>query len=135
MAREWYYVEPVISTPKNTSSSAPETTAVSLVDSYVNRIKIRWPAGHNGLTGIYVEQAGVPVIPYGAPNFIVATDDEEWYQVGTEVGSGLTVVTYNISIMYTHSHYLRIEYLPIAAYQDLAVTTPAIVPIPSVSSS
>ena len=112
----WYYAEQVVTTPAGTPSSAPQLTVVPLQDSWVNRIKLRWPEGHNGQTGIYVLKSGAPIIPFGAPaSFIVANNDDEWYTVDDEIQDGLVVVTYNTG-MYPHGHYLRIEYVPITQW-------------------
>jgi hypothetical protein len=131
MARDWYYTEAPVTTVAGTAIATPLTTAVTLQDSFVNRIKIRWPEGHNGRTGIYLAQQGSAIVPYGtSPTFIVANDDEEWFAVGEEVQGGLQAVTYNTGV-YPHTHYLRIEYMPISQWQGEEAIVPNIQAIPS----
>lgn len=127
MARTWYYAEPSVVTPPNTSKSAPQVTPIPLEDSYIYRIKVRWPMGMCLLAGIHIDQNTSPIVPYGTPGtFMVGDDDEEWFEVGEEVQGGLMVTTYNLSVAYNHTHYLRIQYLPIAAWQASGVVVPAI---------
>ncbi|HEY1198746.1 MAG TPA: hypothetical protein VGG32_08490 [Thermoplasmata archaeon] len=131
----WYYAEQVVTTPAGTAIATPQQTTVPLQDSWVNRIKIRWPEGHNGLTGIYVTKSGLPIIPFGSPpTFITANDDEEWFDVGDEVQDGLVVVTYNIGI-YPHGHYLRIESVPIGQWLASGPETPNFTAMEGLSSS
>lgn len=125
----WNYDEQVVTTPAGTAKTSPQITAITQQDWYVNRIKIRWPAGHNGLTGIYLAKSGAPIVPLVVqPVFIVANDDEEWFEIGDEMQGGLQAVTYNTGA-FSHGHYLRIEYVPIAQWLGQAPVVPNIVPI------
>lgn len=129
MAFTWYYDEQIITTNAATAKASPATTTITQADWYVNRIKIRWPNGHNGQTGIYIAKAGIPIIPFVSPPvFMVANDDEEWFEVGEEMQGGLQAVTYNTGV-FSHGHYLRIEYVPIGQWVGQGVSVPNIQPI------
>jgi hypothetical protein len=131
----WYYTEAVVTTPAGTSKTSPQSTAVVLPDAYVNRVKVRWPEGHNGQTGIYVLKSGVPVIPFGVPPvWIVANNDSEWFAIGDEVQDGFVVVTYNLGV-YPHGHYLRIEYVPIGQWLGSGPEIPNLALLEGLSSS
>lgn len=121
----WYYSEVSVQTgPVGSTAANPLVTAITLPDAYVNRIKIRWPEGHNGQTGIYIAKAGKPIIPFSFPAvYFLGNDDEEWFDVGDEMQGNLSANTYN-SGKFPHTHYLRIEYVPMAQWIGQSVSVP-----------
>lgn len=131
MARIWYYDEQQVTTPIDTYTAAsPLTTLITLPDIYINRLKIRWPKGHNGQTGIYMAQQGSAILPFATGDFIVGTDDEEWFDIEDELQGGLQAVTYNLG-QFPHSHWIRVEYMPIAAWNIDEVQIPNIAALPN----
>jgi hypothetical protein len=104
------YVWPVsITTPPATPIASPVSTAPMIGSIWIDSIELQIPPGHNGLTGIYVENGAAPILPYSqSPSFLVATNQTLRFDVGDQFDSSLMIVTYNLDV-FPHTHYLRIS--------------------------
>lgn len=103
------YLPFTVTTPAGTSSSAPQSTDLGVVNLVVVSILLRVPLGHAGLTGIRFDLSGVTILPYSsAPAWIIGDDLRDEYTVGYQVGSKLTAVTYNADV-FDHTHYALIQ--------------------------
>lgn len=57
--------------PAGTPKSAPLTFDMSFPTRQVDRVDVTIPPGNNGLAGVQIANAGVPVIPYNPGGFLV----------------------------------------------------------------
>lgn len=115
-------------TPINTAPGAPQSTALNLGWCILDRVELRIPPGHFGLTGWSLQVNGVGLIPWQQPGeFIIGDDDHLALAIDIELDTGLTIVTYNQDTLYPHTHYARFIYTPIS---ELATPVPAVSAIP-----
>ncbi|MGH7747346.1 MAG: hypothetical protein ACREQ5_21700 [Candidatus Dormibacteria bacterium] len=81
---------------------------------WLYKIELRIPAGHAGLTGIAVANAGVTIVPWSA-NLVWILGDNDYltFDVNDEVDTSLRVMTYNDDVI-SHTHHLRFVCVPIS---------------------
>lgn len=89
------------------SPSSPVRTALSVPLAVVERIDIKIPPGHRGLTGIALAFAGQQVIPYQDGTWLIGDGDDIQFQVESYPESGQwQAVMYNSGV-FEHTWYLR----------------------------
>lgn len=104
-----------ITTIKGTTPDNPLITGVSLGWCLLNSVFVRIPPGHGGVTGWALELDGNRVIPWQQDGAWITGDDEQFSELlNLELDTGLTIVTYNQSNLFSHTHYARLHYTPIA---------------------
>jgi hypothetical protein len=129
------YTPLTVTTPTGTTSTAPQSTPIDLGDVQLVQVELRIPPGHSGLTGVSVQYAGQSLVPWATEGgWIIGDDDLLSFDVGFEVGQGLTVVTYNAGT-FTHSHYLRFLWQPLGADELTGVASTDLLPIMSLTGT
>lgn len=114
-------------TPPATPDTTPLQTAVSLGDVVINQIHLRIPPGHAGLTGWQLQLSGNTFIPWGqSDGWIIGNDEYADFVINEENTTGLLIVTYNTGI-YPHTHYVKIDYTPIAVATPQAPIVQALI--------
>jgi hypothetical protein len=115
-----------VSTPAGTAVAAPQSTALNLGDVVLDRIFWRIPPGPSALCGAAIFQAGTQLWPWGAEGtYLVGDDESDDVPIGTEVGNGITIVTYNLDV-YSHSWYFKFLYTPIALVSPNVQSVPIV---------
>lgn len=113
----------------NTPASGYTTTAVPISTVMLWRAEFRIPPGHAGVTGIALVDSGTFVIPYSANGsaWLVGDDDLLEYPYNKELGSSVSLATYNTSTLYTHGWQVRLVYTPMSAVEtnDTPIVVPA----------
>ncbi len=130
MARDVYYAGFAIATPPGITVDNAITTPLNIGEIWVFAIEWLVPPGPRGNLGWYIASQGVQIVPWTSGNYswIIADDEHDTFTVGQEDNNGLSLVAYNTGI-FEHTTYLRVRYLPIAAY--LADTSSAPAPLGS----
>lgn len=114
-----YWVSP--SAPANTASSSPASTAVAVPAlSWLWRVEVRIPPGHQGLTGLALVDGDAYIVPYAAQGqaWLIGDDDLLEYPYGKEVGNSVVFLAYNTDTTYDHAWQCRLIYTPISALED-----------------
>jgi len=97
-----------ITTPAGTLSSAPISTALTMLEGRIDVIELTIPGGHAGLTGLAFFHSGVQVIPKSAGTFLRGDDQSmRWEVARYPTGAKWTVKTYNLDV-FSHTHHLRL---------------------------
>lgn len=134
-----------VTCPPGTAIAAPQITGLVMPSRTVNSIRVRIPPGPNGVMGFAIGSAGVPIIPTGAAQFIVASDEVIDWTLIDQINSGAwQVQMYNTGI-FAHTIYLQFDVeVPDAADDNAAVTqlpvdaiTPpaaTVTPVPTVTA-
>lgn len=125
------YVPLIVTVPAGTAKAAPQSTAAPVSNVVLNRVELRIPPGHGGLTGFSLQWNGVSIVPFASPaQFIVGDDDDLTFDINEQIGGGLVVVAFNTDAVLPHSFHLRFDVTPFA----LAASAPAgVVPVPITS--
>jgi len=108
------------SASSGTAADAPNPTAVNLpAFSWLWRVEIRIPAGHQGTTGLALTDSGKFIVPFADPGpaWVVGDDDLLEYPYGAEVGANVTFLAYN-SGNFDHAWQCRLVYTPVAVKAD-----------------
>lgn len=114
--------------PAGTTQDAPYVVEWDEGDVWLYGIQLQIPPGNSGLAGIGFAVAGTPVVPWGVDQGYITGDDNYFeYDVGVEVGNGLTVIMYNADI-WDHNFQVRFVNNPISL-----VTVPPVPPIVAVA--
>lgn len=123
------YVYPCNTTcPPGTPIATPQVFLPKLPDIWIDSIDLRIPAGHRGLTGIYIANNGTAIMPYASPpSFIVGDDDHYQFDVGVEVATQFQIVTYNLDV-FAHQFLLKVSGRPMVTTQT-GLQTATVVPI------
>lgn len=122
------YVPVNVTVPPGTLSTAPTTLKPGIGDVWLYEVDIRIPSGHAGLTGFYVANAGVGIVPWAnPPQWVNGDNDYFTFEVSEEVDTGLSIVTYNTDVL-AHTFYFRFVCVPISQ-----VSLPSTTPIQAVS--
>jgi len=134
----WYASAPI--TPPGTLSTAPEFSPVVMGDVMLDQIEVLTPPGPAGALGWQLQLSGGVLLPYGATvagaasyvynaaDWVVADDQRQWFDLGIEVDSGLSIVTYNVG-NFPHTVWFRFktESVPTLAPAPVTVTPLALV--------
>lgn len=130
------YVPQTVTVPPNTPSSAPTTTATAVGHCILDAVTVFIPSGHQGLTGLAIQLAGVHVVPYGDNTaYVLGDDSTDEFQLGVEVDQGLNVITYNTDQAFPHTFYLRFKCRDIPqSQQDTSTVVTPITAAPSLAS-
>lgn len=108
-----------VTTPAGTLKTAPQSSALAVQHGRLIGIDLLIPPGHSGTTGIRLELAGAPILPWSStPQWIIGDGLSELFDSDIEVDRGLVAVTYNEG-NYTHSHYLRLVIRSLTRSQPL----------------
>lgn len=111
-----YRAQKTIVTPPHSWVAQPLVTAISLGDAFLESLSYYVPSGSSGALAWQVLYAGAPLYPWGdATETITVSDERDTIIVGTEIGSSLTVETYNTG-SYPHALYLQFAYVPMSVY-------------------
>ena len=121
-----YWVAP--SAPAGTPAATPTTTPVLLPPfSWLWRVEVRIPAGHQGVTGLALVDSGAFIIPLASPGpaWLIGDNDLLEYPYDKEVGKSVVFLAYNNGI-FPHAWQCRLIYSPIAVLDDSAsvIVTP-----------
>ncbi|HLI74292.1 MAG TPA: hypothetical protein VKU86_10480 [Acidimicrobiales bacterium] len=124
------YLPLTVTVPANTAKASPITVDSGVANAVVNTIELRIPPGHGGLTGISVQWNGVSVVPFAQPpEFIDGDDDFFTFDVGEQIGGGLTVAAFNTDPVNPHSFFLRFDVTPFVLLSSFPATSVSPVPI------
>lgn len=108
------YISLTVTTPAATPQASPQSTPVVVGHVILVSVSILIPPGHVGVTGVQVDLAQEPILPWGRPQgFIVGDNFRDTYNIDIEVDTGLTVVTFNTG-NYSHQHFLEFHVIDIA---------------------
>lgn len=121
-------VTQAVTCTKGTAKATPQTNTWALGNVLLNRLSVRVPRGHAGLTGIVVLYNGVAIFPVANPVTYIVTTGETLGQDFNEeeVSSALTIQTYNTDV-FDHTFYLRADislFLPRAGDAAVGVVVP-----------
>jgi hypothetical protein len=120
------YMPVNVATPAQTAVSAPQSTSLALGDVLLRRIDLRIPPGPSGLVGVYIEQAGTQIWPWGTlPTWITGDNDEFSVPIGTEIDNGVSIVTYNLDYN-PHTLYFRFLVTPVSLVSNPAAAVPVV---------
>ena len=125
-----YQVVPTASA--GTPASAPHPTPVAIPPfSWLWRVEVRIPAGHQGVTGLALVDAGQYVLPYsvGGPAWLIGDNDLLEYPYDAEVGANVTFLAYNTGA-FDHAWQCRLIYTPVG----MLSAGPAVLVSPDVSA-
>lgn len=97
------------------ASGYTTTSAPGLATTYLWEWQVRIPPGHAGFTGIALIDSNNFILPYsqGAPSWLIGDDDLLPFPYGKQLGSLVTVATYNTGT-FNHSWQLRFIYTPMS---------------------
>lgn len=97
------------------AQATPVSAAWDLGKVILERLRIRLPPGHAGLTGLAILYSGVPIVPSEQPGVFLVGDDEVFEtDVNWEISGPLTLSLFNTDI-YSHTFYLA------ATVRDIAL--------------
>jgi len=117
------YTWPVnITVPAGTSASAPFMVTPLIGSIMVASVEVRIPRGHNGLTGLSINDSGTQILPYSnTTEWITGSDERLQFDLGQETDTGLQLVGYNLDV-FAHTFYVRIigQYMVVSNPADLA---------------
>jgi len=88
----------------------------------VASVEVRIPRGHNGLTGLSINDSGTQILPYSnTTEWITGSDERLQFDLGQETDTGLQLVGYNLDV-FAHTFYVRIigQYMVVSNPADLA---------------
>lgn len=103
-----HYVS-AISIPAGTQQLGPQSTSIPLENGYLVEVEVTIPPGHNGLTGVRIEQSRQQILPWGNNSFISGDNYNRVYPINTEIGvNAIRARTYNLDI-FVHTIYLRLH--------------------------
>ena len=119
-----------ITIPHGTTIAAPQVTTLAMPPRTVESVRIRFPAGPNGLVGCALAVSGQNVAPYGQGNWLIGNDEVIPWEFIDQPNSGAwQLIGYNTGT-YDHTIYLVFT---------LSVIPPpaaaALVPIPAAALS
>jgi hypothetical protein len=93
--------------PAGTPQSAPVTFDMSFPTRIVDNIAVFIPPGANGVVGFAIANAGIPIIPYNQPAFLVGNGEVVPIPLTDQITSGSwQLVAYNAG-QYPHTLYVR----------------------------
>jgi hypothetical protein len=134
----WYPSAPT--TPAGTLTTAPLVTPVNLGDVMLDHVDIMWPPGPSGAVGFQLQLSGGVLLPYNATpagaasyvfkasDWLIADDTRMWFDLGIEVDSHLSIVTYNLG---SHNHTVWFRFktymVPLVAPNPVSITPIALV--------
>lgn len=123
------YVYPVTFTiPANVTAAVPHVVTPKLGNIWIDSIEIHVPPGNKGLSGIYVTNNGVAILPWATPPVWLQADAEVLrYDIDVEVDTLLQVFTYNTDVQ-AHLVQLRVIGRPMVVQNPTTAAT-AITPI------
>lgn len=114
-----------VTVPAETPQTAPLESDLSFPGGDVERIDIRIPPGHAGLTGFQLAQGHQAVIPINDGEFIVGDQESFSWPIDGFIDSGdWQFIAYNVD-RFEHTFYVR---LLIQVVQTVLVTIPGPVP-------
>lgn len=115
-----------VTTPAGTAIGDPLTTPLVLGDVRLDRIDCRIPPGPSGLVGVSIQQTGTQIWPWGVLGTWIVGDDESFQvPIGTEIDSGITVVSYNLDT-FDHTIYFKFLYTPMALLPSSVIAVPIV---------
>lgn len=124
-----------VTCPPGTAINAPQLTNLAMPVRVVDNIRVRIPDGPNGFMGFAIGAAGVPIVPVGAGQWIVASDEViDWPQTDQIDSGAWQVQMYNTGI-FPHTIYLQFTvHLPdapvaVAPAQPLVIAPVAVTPV------
>jgi hypothetical protein len=102
-----WYIERLYTVTAGTLRANPLVLPDKLGDVWCNDVNVRIPPGHCGQTGIQIEYAGVPIVPWNDANAFIIDDDKDYpFDVGMEFDQSLTVTMFNVGT-FDHTFYVR----------------------------
>jgi hypothetical protein len=115
-----YTLQVVPSAPSGTTVDAPTSTPVNLpAFSWLWRVEVRIPAGHQGVTGLALVDGTQFIVPFANPGpaWLIGDDDLLEYPYDKEVGSSVVMLAYNNG-SFDHAWQVRLIYTPIAVKDE-----------------
>jgi hypothetical protein len=106
--------------PSGTAVDSPTSTPVNLpAFSWLWRMEVRIPAGHQGVTGLALVDGNQFIIPFANPGpaWLIGDNDLLGYPYDKEVGSSVVLLAYNNG-NFDHSWQVRLIYTPIAVKDE-----------------
>ena len=111
-----------------TPASAPNATDVPIGTAWLWEVNVRIPPGHAGLTGIAMVDSNQFIVPYALAGqaWLIGDDDNLTFDVAQEIGSNVTLLTYNTDTVYDHGWQVRLVYTPMTlkGASDQVIVTP-----------
>ena len=107
-----------ITTDPNKTAASPLETDIPLEKGFLNRLRLRIPPGHAGLTGLCLFDDSGQIIPKTYPSWFIGDDEIIDYPFDVDIPnwSGsykLQIKTYNTDDSFPHTHY---AYLYVVGY-------------------
>ena len=107
---QYWPLSPVI--PKNTAVGSAISTAWPIVQGHLYNIKVRVPAGHNGLTGFRITYLGQQIMPWSNLAWEIGSGDTFVYEWDEQMmATGLALVCYNTDIV-AHQFFATADIVP-----------------------
>lgn len=107
--------------PAGTDDATPQTTALTMDESIVERIEVTVPTGPSGFMGFRFLHSQQIIIPYKGSNWILVNGVElNWPVQGYPTGDKWSLQMYNLDI-FDHTVYIRfhVNEIPNAAIPAL----------------
>lgn len=125
MAREVRSFQVAI--PANTLQAAPQLTDLAMPARVVRSVRVRIPPGPAGRVGFALASSGVPIIPWGDGQWIVADDEVITWPLENQIESGAWQLrAYNLGV-YSHTLFVTFELDPLGAGPGSAVVSAPLV--------
>lgn len=119
-----------VTIPHGTPVAAPAITSLVMPPRTVDSVRIRFPAGPNGLVGVALAISGMTVAPYGQGNWLIGNDEVIPWEFLDQPNSGAwQLMGYNTG-SYDHTIYLVFALSPI-----LQAAAAPLLPIPAAALS
>jgi len=102
-----------ITTLSGVVAASPTETDIVLEKGFLNRLRVRVPAGHAGLTGVCLFNDSGQIIPKSDPSWFIGDDEVFDYTFDVDVplwsaAYKLQAKTYNLDDSFSHTHYLQL---------------------------
>lgn len=89
-----------------TTPLAPQTDTFAVPLRKLQRVTLRVPAGHQGLTGIEIETQGLQLVPFNQPGtYIIADNDRFDFDIAVQVDGSLKAKSFNKDV-WPHTFYM-----------------------------
>lgn len=122
-----------VTIPAGTAISAGFTSALSFPARVVTEIRVRVPPGPRGEVGFALGSGGIPIVPFGAGNWVVTDNEDLIYPLDDTITSGAwQLLGYNTG---SFDHTLRIYFLCQLVTASSAGATTTLLPPGSLAGS
>jgi len=122
-----------VTIPAGTAVAAGFTASLAMPARVVTEIRVRVPPGPRGEVGFAIGSGGVPIVPYGAGNWIVTDNEDLIYPLDGAITSGAwQLIGYNTG---SFDHTLRIYFLCQLVQSQSAGSGTTLLPPGSLSGS